>query len=453
MPRCTIALLMVAFLSAAARAGDMSAAPKRISLDDALAIALRDNRTLSAALLGSEVANDQIGVARGALLPHLDTDENFSYTDSLWVIFNRVAQQDFGPKNFSLNYINHPPFTPNFQSQVRLSFPLFAGGRLIAAYRAAGFAAEAERWQAILTRRKVEVAVIQSYYSAVLAEQQVAVVGRALAAARAHLEQAKDLYGHGMAVNADVLRTNVMTGTLEQQRIEADSQLSIGWASLAHSLGDEDERLAPLERPAELEVATPTPSQLDPLIVRAIANRPEVKIADSRVRQAEQAVTIARADYLPTVEIAGVYENDSERLDRAGNNGALLVNGRLNLFDGLATRSKVDAAHADLSRAEVLARDLRHSVALEVETAYRTLIAAQQGLEVAKRDTAYAESALKILEDRYSAGLATNVAALDAQSAREETDLRLITSQVSVAVDRAALNLASGVEPQVAAGR
>ena len=142
---------------------------------------------------------------------------------------------------------------------MRLSFPLFAGGRLIAAYRAAGFAADAERWQVIQTRQRVEFAVIQSYYSAVLAEQRVAVVDRALAAARAHLAQAQDLFGHGMAVNSDVLRTNVLAGTLEQQRIQAESQLNIAWARLAHTLGDEDERLAPLEKPAELEAAISPP--------------------------------------------------------------------------------------------------------------------------------------------------------------------------------------------------
>ena len=81
------------------------------------------------------------------------------------------------------------------------------------------------------------------------------------------------------------------------------------------------------------------------------------------------------------------------------------------------------------------------------------MIAAEQGLEVARRNTAYAESALKILEDRYGSGLATNVTVLDTQTTREEADMRLVTAQVGVAVDRAALDLASGVEPQAASGR
>lgn len=449
MLRSSIAVMVVAFFSVAAHAGDGSTLPRRISLQDAIAIALHDNRSLRAATFGTEAARAEIGVARGAMIPRLDAGENFSYTDnSVQVFSDLLLQQDFSQRNFALDQLNHPGFLSNFQSQVRLSFPLFAGGRLIAAYRAAGFAADAEHWQAIQTRQSVEFAVIQSYYSSVLAEQRMAVVDRALDAARAHLKRAQDLFGRGMVVNSDVLRTNVLVGTLEQERIQADSQLNIGWASLAHDLGDEDQRFAPLVRPADLEGPAGPLGPLDVLVMRAAADRPEIKVADSRVMQAQQAVTIARADYLPTVEIAGVYENDSEKLVRAGNNGALLMTGRINLFNGLATQSKVDAARAELARAHVLADDLRRSVALEVETAYRTVAAARLGIELARRDVAYAESALKILEDRYGSGLATNVAVLDAQTTREETDMRLVAAQVNVAVDRAALDLATGVEPQ-----
>lgn len=453
MLRAMISLILLASFSVAAHASDGSAPPKRISLQDAITIALHDNRSLRAATFRTEAAQAEIGAARGAMIPQLDAGENFSYTDNPVQVFSDLLmQQDFSQRNFALDQLNHPGFLSNFQSQVRLSFPLFEGGRLIATYRAAGFAADAEHWQAIQTRQGVEFAVIQAYYTAVLAEQRVGVVGRALGAARSHLKRTQDLFAHGMVVNSDVLRTNVLVGTLEQERIQADSQLNIGWASLAHELGDEDQRFAPFARPADLEAPAAPFGPLDALVARAVADRPEIKVADSRVRQAQQAVTVARADYLPTVEIAGVYENDSEKLVRAGNNGALFMTGRINLFNGLATQSKVDAARAELARVHVLTDDLRRSVALEVETAYRTVTAARLGLEVARRDVAYAESALKILEDRYGSGLATNVAVLDAQTTREETDMRLVAAQVNVAVDGAALDLATGADPQPTSG-
>ena len=453
MLRQALALTLAVFFCAATYAADSPAPPRRLSLAHSISIALRQNRTLQAASLGSEAAQDEVGVARGAMLPHLDADENISYTNNPVQVFSSLLlQQEFTQSDFGLDQLNHPGFLSNFQSQVRLSFPIFAGGRLLAAYRAAGFAADAKRWSRIQTRQRVEFAVIEAYYAAVLAEQRVAVVERALAAARAHLGQAENMFRHGMVVNSDVLRTRVLAGSYEQQRIEAESELHIAWASFAHVLGDEDQRIAPLKHPMALQASVPAAGSLDALVKQALAKRPEIKVADSRVREAGQAVKIARADYLPTIEVAGVYENDSEQLTRAGNNGALLVTARINLFNGMATRAKVDAAQVKLERARVLARDLRHAVALEVDSAYRRLGAATEALKVAKRDTTYAASALKILEDRYGSGLATNVAVLDAQTTRERADMRLVAARIQVAVDHAALNLAVGVAPQGASG-
>ncbi|HZO82464.1 MAG TPA: TolC family protein [Candidatus Binataceae bacterium] len=452
MLRQTMVLALLGALCTAALAAD--SVPRRLSLDESIAIALRKNRTLMAAVLDHAAAQADAGVARGAMLPRLDAGENLSYTDNPVQAFSDLLlQQEFAQADFAPSRLNHPGFLANFQSQVRLSFPLFAGGRLLAAYRGAGFVADAMRWQAIEARQRVEFAVVEAYYAAVLAEQRIAMVDRALAAARAHLRQAEDLFGHGMAVNSDVLRTRVMVGSLEEQRIEAESEMHVGWAALAHALGDEDERIAPLRNPVELQAVAQAASPLDALVKQALARRPEIKVVDARVKEADEAVTVARSDYLPTIEVAGVYENDSERLLRAGNNGALLVTGRLNLFHGMATRSKVDAAEDRLARARVLGQELRHAVALEVESAWRRLAAATKALEVARRNTAYADSALKILEDRYASGLATNVAVLDAQTTREEADLRLVSARVAVAVDRAALNLAVGAEPQRATER
>ncbi len=454
MARLALALLLIALWPAAARTGDLSAPPERISLGDAIAIALRDNRVLRAAGYAAQAAADEVGVARGAMLPRLDALESFSYTDNPVMVFSDLLlQQDFTAGDFALDKLNHPGFLSNFQTQTRLSFPLFAGGRLLAAWRATGFAADAERWQQIQTRQRVEFTIIQSYYTAVLAEQRVDLVARALAAARAHLKRAQDLFERGMAVNSDVLRTKVLVGTFEQQSFQAESGLEIAWAALAHTLGDEDRRLAPLAHPAGLHGDESPEGSLEPLVAQSLAHRPELRLADARIKQAREAVSEARAEYLPTVEIAGVYENDTQSFSRAGNNGALLLTGRLNLFNGLATQSKVNEAHAQLSRAQVLAQDLRRSVALEVETAFRTLGAARRGLEVARRDTDFAQRTLAILEDRYASGLATNVAVLDAQSARAQTDMRLVAAQVDVAVDKAALDLAIGAEPQSASAR
>ncbi|HLH75521.1 MAG TPA: TolC family protein [Candidatus Binataceae bacterium] len=444
--------LVLSVLLAGLMVGGASAAeapPKRISLAQAIAIALRSNRTLLAASYAQDAAQATVGVARGAMLPRLDAIENYSATDNPVLVFSDLLlQQDFSQSDFALSSLNHPGTLSNFQSQIQLSFPVYAGGRLLASFKAAKFGAEAATWRQARTREQIAFATIKAYFTAVLAEERVGVIERARAAADAHLTQSRNLFAEGMAANADILRTEVLTGGLEEEDTDARSQMQIAWAALAHVLGDENERLAPLPMAQSALGVGPTGSlDLAELNRQAIASRPEMGIAAANVGQAEQAVTIARADYLPSVGVATTYENDSEELVRAGNNYAVFVYARLNLFNGLATKNKVDEALAQLNRAKTLAEDLKHAIGLEVERAYRTLAAAQQNVSVAQRNYSYASAALKILEDRYGAGLATNVAVLDAQTTRQRADMERIRAHIALAVDRAALELVVGRMP------
>lgn len=438
-----IALCVLTAMSAVALAGQSPR--RRISFSEALELSLRHNRGLRAAELRSRSAEYAVGEARGAMLPRLDALENYTNSNNPTTVFsNLLNQQDFGASNFNVDRLNDPASLSNFQSEVRLSQSIFAGGRMWAALKASRDEATAEQWRLTRARQETVFAVVQAYYGAVLLEQRVDVLERALAAAQAHRAQAVDLLAHGMVLKADVLRTEVMAGSLEQERNYARNQLLTAWDSLGHLMGQEDQAIAPLAQPPEFEAASAPENKLEELAARAVAARPEIKIAQAQVDRTLQALRIARSEYLPSIGAAAAYENDSKSLARAGNSYSVFVTGQLNLFDGLATSSKVSAAEAELARARELRDDLTHGVALEVESAYHALAAANENVAVARRDDLSAEEALRILTDRYGAGLATNIEVLDAETARKEAAMRLADSRAAVLVGTAALKLASG---------
>lgn len=450
MPRCaaTILALGLAVMIGGARVAS-AGGPRRIALAEALRIALRQNRPLVAAGLEREAAASDVTVARAQMLPRLDAIENYSDSNYPPLVFTDIlAQQDFSASDFSLHHLNFPPSYSNFQSQAVLSQSLFAGGRLLAALRAANDQADVGKFEAARTREQVEDEVIEAYYRAVLAEETTAVVQRAIEAAQAHRSVAQDRFSHGMALKSDLLRTDVMLGGLEQRDTEAHAQLSTAWAALAHVLGAEEQALAPLT-PADALAGAPPPAlgRLDELETEAPAHRPEFQIADAQVDVALQQKTIARAEYLPSVNVAATYENDSQELTRAGNSYLVFVYVKQNIFNGFASKARLDAARARLDRAKVLEGDLREAITLEVATAYRNLAAARENIAVARHDVDYASDALAILEDRYRSGLAANVDVLDAQAERGNADMQLAQARVAVVIDEAALRLASGETP------
>ena len=423
--------------------------PQRVSLAKALEIAVQHNRAVKAANLRREAVSQATGEARGAMLPRLDAIENFSNTNNPPAVFsNLLSQQDFTKNNFDVDKLNFPSPLSNFQTQIRLTQQIFAGGKLLAAFEAAKDSSEAEKWRALRQGQEVAFAVIGAYYTAILAGKQLEVIDRALDSARAHREQAADLFSRGMVVKSDLLRSGVAVGSWEQERIQGDNRLHISWVSLAHTLGIEDQPVAPLESPEELDAARRrVATSLADVIATALGKRPELHVADAEVDRAREQVRIAEADYLPSVSVGAAYENDSEHFSRAGNSYSVFVAGQLNLFNGLATRSKTEGAKAELMRAEVLKEDLKHAIALEVETAYRGLAAALDRLKVAERDTAYAAEALAIIKDRYGSGLATNLEVLDAETSSAQAQTRSIEARVGVQVAAASLALASGAMP------
>ena len=164
-------------------------------------------------------------------------------------------------------------------------------------------------------------------------------------------------------------------------------------------------------------------------------------------RKGDKSPSLSKISFLARVTVGAAYENDSEHFSRAGNSYSVFVAGQLNLFNGLATRGKTESARSELMRAEVLKEDLKHAIALEVETAWRGLSAALDRLKVAERDTAYAAEALAIIKDRYGSGLATNLEVLDAETSDAQTQTRAIEARVGVQVAAASLALASGAMP------
>jgi len=449
MLRYAVAIVIILAVVQGRANAAAAGSPNRIALAEALRIAMRQNRSLRAAGLEQRAAGSEVTVARAQILPRLDAIENYSNSNYPPLVFTDIlAQQDFTTKDFSLSHLNFPSSYSNFQTQAVLSQSLFAGGRLLASLRAADDQADIGKFEAARTREQIEYEVIEAYYRAVLTEETTGVIARAIDAAQAHRRVADDRFRQGMALKSDLLRTEVMLGSLEQRDTEAHAQLNIAWAALAHVLGAEDQMVAPLVPDDAIAGAPPaTLGRLDELTAEAPAHRPEFRIAQARVDAARQRVTIARAEYLPTISVAATYENDSQELTRAGNSYLVYAYVKENIFNGFASMADLDAARARLDRAKVLERDLREAIALEVESAYRNLGAARANIEVARHDCDYASDALGILEDRYRAGLAANVDVLDAQTSRSRADMQFAQARVAVVIDEAALRLASGEAP------
>ena len=421
----------------------LTAQDKRpLSLQEAIQRALTSNRQLQAAYEQQEAAVRGIGQARGAFFPRLDIVEGFTYTDRPTLVFSSLLDQaSFSQQNFDVGSLNNPTPLTNLNSQIRLEQPLYTGGKLSAHLGQATAFAEASKQTAKRTRQEVVAGVIEAYYRVLLAEGNLDVIDKSLTSASAHLETTKDLFERGLVVRSDVLRTQVLVGNLDREKMEAESAIDISQTQLKYLLGAETGRYRLTDQASADALPVET---LETLLATALQSRPDLKAAEKEVERAAEMVRGAQADYYPSLSFVSQYESNTRKFTSSGENFAVFVTARWNLFSGFATREKVGEAHALLRRAQLLRDDLVQAVGTEVEQSRLALTVARRQLAVARENIVQAEESLRILRDRYHVGLARNVDVLDGETALKQAEHDLLRALINSQIFRARLNLATG---------
>lgn len=413
-----------------------------LSLVDAVEMALKNNRVLRATRRERDAETRRVGQARAAFFPRVDIIEDFSYSDSPDQVFSGLlGQASLKQRHLAVGFLNNPTPLTNLGSQVRLEQPLYRGGKLTANLELAKASEDASEGVTRRQEQEVLTGVTEAYYQVLLAEENLGVVDKAMRSAQAHLRRASDLHDQGVVVRSDVLRTEVLVGSLERERIEAENAITIARSRLGHIIGLERKGFRLTERIKE--DALPV-DELNIYFSRALSSRPDLRAADKRVEAAAHSVEVAEADYYPSLGFVTQFEGNTRKFSSSGESFAVFVTARWNLFNGFATQEKAGEARVRLERAKILREDLAQRVALEVEEAYLGLLTARKQVAVARENVRQGEESLRIIGARYGGGLAGNVDVLDAEATLKKAEQDLLQAQVNSQVFRSRLDLATG---------
>ncbi len=433
--------IILAALGAIAAPDKALAQPGDLTLGAAIRTALAHNRVLNATRQQNLAAQAGLTQARAGLLPRLDADETFSETNNPTLVFsNLLNQQRFTQDRFAIDSLNHPSSLSNFETRIRVEQPLFTGGKLLAGLNAAQQGVAAAEGQQARAEQETVFQTRGAYYGVLLADANLSAVARALASAREHLDTARALLDRGVVLRSDLLRAEVLVGSLERQRIDADNATRTARSRLSYAMGtDGDIRL----RDTDAWPVFDTPPSLEQSTEIALRQRPDVQALDHEWRRNEAALRQAQADYLPSLGVIGQYDLNSEKLSQTGDSYAVFIGAKWNLFGGLATTGKTREAAAQAACSRLLREDLAARVRVEVEQAWRGLTGAAQQAEVAERNQQQAQENLSIVRDRYAGGLARSVDVLDAVATAEQAEVELLQARVNRQVRHAELDLAT----------
>ncbi len=160
---------------------------------------------------------------------------------------------------------------------------------------------------------------------------------------------------------------------------------------------------------------------------------------------AETQSQAARAALWPQVSFRVAFEADRQELvNKGGANWFAGASVRWNLFNGYADKARIAEAGEMVARARAQEQQVDAAVRLQVRRARSDFEAARERLEVAAASVAMAEENLRIIKNRYEAGLTNVTELLRSETALLEARVRRLAAIHDQRLAAAALELAAG---------
>lgn len=431
--------IAVAFASAAT-----VEAQTQLSLREAVARALEAHPSVAAARAAVQAADERIETARAGRLPKLNYSESFQRSNNpVFVFSSLLTQHQFGLQNFQIGLLNRPDPLNNFQSTLAADQVIFDGKRTSSAIRGAEFDRAMNEEQKTGSDKRIIAAVAKAYYGALAADATLAVAEQALRSAEADLKRARDVRSAGMSTNADVLSIEVHLASVKEQRISRSYDVQLAHAALNEAMG------VPLDTPASLTgtltAAAHPASDLADFEQTALRERAETRQTGIAIDAAKARTDAARSAFLPEVGARAVLEADRQRfIDRGGANWLAAVTLRWNLFNGMEDRARRREAEYAVQQAEAQQRQVSSIVRLDVRRAWFDLQAANERIAVTQAAVRAADESLRIIKNRYEAGLTTVTELLRNEVALLESQNRQLQAIHDQRVALVALESAAG---------
>lgn len=427
-----LAALPLALLAALAPA-PAGAAP--LTIEDAIRAAWADAPALRASAALVDAARADAARARDARLPTLSLGARGVRTDEPMMAFGlRLDQGRIGTADFDPRRLNDPAGLVGVGGGATVSVPVFMGGRLRAAQRAAGAAADAESADHVRRRMEVAASVVQAYFGAQAADEGVRHAEDLLAHGTETERFVRERNARGLAPDADLARAAAFRAQAQAELAVAHQRRASARSALALLSGD---------GAAEAELATSISALPPPLVAPASApaDRPDLLAARLRRDAAASGVAAARGALLPAL-FAQASAETMRTSDLAEGTSwttiGLLLRWDLALGDADAVRAASARARA---AADALAWREREAVR-EVAEARRAVETADARVRAAEEAVSASESARTLRDARHRQGLLPLTDVLDAEAGLAGARALLLASRLDARVSRTRLALA-----------
>lgn len=260
------------------------------------------------------------------------------------------------------------------------------------------------------------------------------------------LKLTQDRVHAGLDTQLDVKSAEALLPQARAARLQAESARDLAVHHLAALAGHGADAYANIDRPQlTLDAALPLPQDLP---IDLLAHRPDVLAARARVDAAVAGREAAKAAFYPDISLKAFAGYQSIGLDTLFKGGSGIwgfgPSVHLPLFDAQRLKAGYHGATAELDAAVASYNDTVLGAVRDVADQLTLSQSQARQLEQSRQTLAASEAAYKLAQQRYAAGLSSQIVVLNAESNVLNARRDVVSLQASLAIARVSLLLTVG---------
>ena len=417
-----------------------------LTFDDALTLCLERNPAIIVTDYAERAAHRERQAAIGLFMPKISIKGAYTHLDKdVKIDFNKMLSsslpligEGLSALGLDLSYTLQSRNTAFLGGDVEM--PIFAGGKIWTANKAAKINEERTREQSRQVRNALVEEVVERYFGVELARQGVAIREEAVKVIEQHLHDVALLEREGMAVESERLYAEYRLAEAERDLQRAQLQFETAQRALQTSLGTQQrvQPSTPMFLLSQIE-------SLDYFVAMAELHNPQLGEVDRLRELARMNVRLQSGNLFPEVVAMGGMVFCEHQLSPLVPRMAVGIGLNFKIFDGLSKEYKLASARLQLRRVEALERKAEQDIALLVESLYNGVQSVLATLSAVERSEQFAEEFLRAKSAAFREGMATTTDIVDATLNLSRSKLERVQTAYDLDVALARLLCASGM--------
>ncbi len=394
-----------------------SFAQEKISLEQAIDLALQNNIQLKQAKFNVAISEENLKQSKWNLTPSLNASSNYNY--SLGRTFDQLSGQPFDQSITSAN--------GNLNSSVLL----FQGFQRMNQILQNKYSLDADKSNAQKAKNDLTLNVVNTYLQVLNAQDLTTAARQQAEFAALQLEREQQLFDVGNKTLADLSQAKAQLATAELNFTNAQNQLDLAYLNLAQLMERNPSDKFEVVKPAiNLVNITESNYVANDVFQSALANYPDVKVAEFNKLAAQKAVAVARGSFYPRLSFGGNlstgYSSGRQRFIVGSNppqfekipwrdqltdnyNRGLGFNLSIPIWNGYQTRSLVNRAKINYLNASLSEQLAKNNLNKIINQAVYDLKAAEKRYQSTQSALTSSEDAFEVIQQRYQVGLVNSL--------------------------------------------